>query len=108
MATEMTRAAIYAGSFDSQPLVFAHLQDAMPGLNLDHVEVICGVDPVPRLKHALAPGAVSAVEDALGLRTTVVLIFSAAIPGGTRLPTDTGRLSWLASFDAVRHRPDAP
>lgn len=32
--------AVFAGDFASQPLVFAHLLDAAPDLDLGHVEVI--------------------------------------------------------------------
>lgn len=32
--------AVFAGDFDSQPLVFAHLLDVAPELDLTHVEVI--------------------------------------------------------------------
>jgi len=105
MAVVRRRVAVYAGEIESQPLVFAHLLDEMPGLDLDHVDVICGVDPQTRLAHALPPAQVAAVEDALGLYTTVVLIFSDAIPAGQRLPTQTERLTWLGSFDGLRHRP---
>ena len=106
MPTEPVRLAVYAGTFASQPLVFAHLADAVPGLDLDRVEVICGTDPRARLAHALAPAEAAAVEDALGLHTTCVLIFADALPPGTRLPEDTGRLVRIGSFDGVRHRPD--
>lgn len=98
----MTRVAVYAGDFVSQPLVFAHLGDAMPGLDLDHVEVICGQDPRARLAHALGPETAAAVEDALGLATTCVLIFAEAVPQGARLPDDTGRLRFLGGFAARR------
>ena len=67
MPTESVRLAVYAGTFASQPLVFAHLADAVPGLDLDRVEVICGTDPRARLAHALGPADAAAVEDALGL-----------------------------------------
>lgn len=97
--------AVYAGTLDSQPLVFAHLLDAVPGLDLDYVEVICGADPGPRLAHAMAPEDAAAVEDALGLQTTVVLIFDRAMPPGLRLPEATGRLTYLASFTGHRHLP---
>ena len=105
MATEPTRVAIYAGTFESQPLVFAHLEDAMPGLALDAVEVICNADPRPRLAHVLAPDVVEAVEDALGLATTVVMIFADAVPEGRRLPDATDRLRYVATVDGHRHRP---
>lgn len=69
---------VLGGSFASQPLVFAHLLDARPELDLDHVEVICGTDPRPRLGHYLAPDHVDAVEEALGLHDTCVLVLPGA------------------------------
>ena len=106
MVTEPMGVSIFVGTFESQPLVFAHLLDLCPGLDFDHVEVICGVDPGPRLAHALTPQDAAAVEDALGLRTTVVMIFEAAMPiGAERLPQETGLLSYLARFMGFRHRP---
>lgn len=101
-----TRVAVFAGTFASQPLVFAHLLDAFPALDLDHVEVICNVDPHDRLSHALPANDVAAIEDALGLHTTVVLIFAEALPPDTRLPSETARLMWLATLDGRRHSPD--
>lgn len=96
---------IYAGTFDSQPLVFAHLIDVEPGLDLDHVEVICGVDPVLRLGHALEPNDAQNVEDSLALDTTVVLIFDAAVPEAARLPSVTARLRQIGRCTGRRHRP---
>lgn len=105
MAIEPMAVAVYAGAFDSQPLVFAYLLDAMPGLDLDHVEVICGVDPVPRLAHALSSDDTSRVEDALGTRTTVVLVFAAAAGGGP-LPEGDERLQRIGTYVGLRHRPN--
>lgn len=107
MVVVPTRIAVYAGTFESQPLVFAHLLDAMPGLDLDHVEVICGTDPRARLAHAFAPGVAEALEDALGLSTACVLIFPEAVPEGLRLPDATAHLSGLGVHDGHRHRPGA-
>jgi hypothetical protein len=104
---ETVRVAVYAGTFASQPLAFAHLADAVPGLDLDRVEVICGVDPRARLAHVLAPDDVAAVEDALGLHTTVVLVFADALPPGERLPVRTAHLTWLATMQGARVRPAA-
>jgi hypothetical protein len=106
MALEPTRIAVFIGALESQPLVFAHLMDAMPGLDLEEVEVICGADPQPRLAHVFPPRIAEAVEDAMGLATTCVLIYADALAPGTRLPDRTGRLTCLGTFDGHRHRPD--
>ena len=104
MAAVPTRIAVYAGTFESQPLVFAHLEDAMPGLDLGEVEVIMG-DPRARLAHAFDTELAEALEDALGLHTTCVLIFPEAVPEGRRLPDRTDRLTGLGVHRGVRHRP---
>ena len=104
MATEATRIAVYAGTFDSQPLVFAHLEDAMPGLDLGEVEVIMG-DPRARLAHHFETELAQALEDALGLHTTCVLIFPEAVPEGRLLPDQSDRLTGLGVHRGVRHRP---
>ena len=64
MPLQETRIAVYAGTFDTQPLVFAHLEDAMPGLDLAEVDVIMG-DPRARLAHAFDTPIAEALEDAL-------------------------------------------
>ena len=104
MAAVPTRIAVYAGTFENQPLVFAHLEDAMPGLDLGEVEVIMG-DPRARLAHAFESELAEALEDALGLHTTCVLIFPEAVPEGRRLPDRTDRLTGLGVHRGVRHRP---
>jgi len=100
-----TRVAVYAGTFASQPVVFAHLIDAFPTLDLDAVEVICGTDPRARLAHVFAPDVARSVEDALGLATTCVLVFAEAIVEGTRLPDRTEHLACLGVHPGVRHVP---
>lgn len=104
MAREATRIAVYAGAFDSQPLVFAHLEDAMPGLDLTEIEVILG-DPRTRLAHAFDAELAEALEDALGLATACVLIFPEAVPAGRRLPDQTDKLTGLGVHPGIRHRP---
>lgn len=101
-----SRVAVFAGTFPSQPQVFAHLLETMPDLDLDHVEVICGHDPHDRLRHVLAAEDAASIEDALGLQTTVVLIFAEALPRGALLPATTGALMWLSTLDGARHWPD--
>jgi hypothetical protein len=105
--TRQTRIAVYAGTFESQPLVFAHLMDAMPGLDLDHVEVISGTDPRARLAHAFDKPVAEALEDALGLATTCVLVYPEAIPPGARLPDATPLLTGLGVHRGHRHHPPA-
>jgi hypothetical protein len=105
MPTVPTRIAVYAGTFESQPLVFAHLMDEIPGLDVEHIEVIAGKDPGPRLAHAFDREVAEALEDALGLATTCVLIFPEAVPAGARLPDSTSLLSGLGVHPGVRHRP---
>ena len=81
-AREEVSIAIYAGTFASQPLAFAHLYDlsAAAGTDVDlgAVEVICQTDPAARLAHYLDPQAVNAVIDAMGLHTTAILVFPEA------------------------------
>ena len=105
--TVPTRYAVYLGRFESQPLVFAHLLDAFPPLDLDEVQVICNTDPRARLAHAFAPETAEAVEDAMGLATTCVLIPVEAVTGDTRLPEATDRLTWLGTHAGLRHVPGA-
>ncbi|GAB5448574.1 hypothetical protein [Gymnodinialimonas sp.] len=69
--------AVFAGDFASQPLVFAHLLDVAPGLDLTHVEVIqnghgarLGVYFEADVAARLADGA-----------KTLVLVLPAAHPG---------------------------
>ena len=100
-----TRYAVYAGTFDSQPLVFAHLLDTFPEIDLDLVQVISGTDPRARLAHAFARGTAEAVEDAMGLATTCVLIPAEAVAGDTRLPDATDLLTGLGTHAGLRHVP---
>ncbi|MEM9247932.1 MAG: hypothetical protein AAGB05_04450 [Pseudomonadota bacterium] len=104
MTLEPTRISVYAGVFETQPLVFAHLEDAMPGLDLAEVDVIMH-DPRARLAHAFEPKVAEALEDALGLATTCVLIFPEAVPSGQRLPDATPLLAGLGVHPGHRHRP---
>lgn len=99
-----TRIAVYSGQFESQQLVFAHLLDTMPALDLTYVEVICGTDPRARLAHAFETAKAEALEDALGLATACVLIFPEAVPEGERLPDSTALLTGLGTHDGHRHR----
>ena len=59
---------IFTGTFESQPLAFAHLYDLAMAtgreLDLDGVEVICKVDPVKRLGHYFDATQVDKIIDA--------------------------------------------
>ncbi|MDJ0825264.1 MAG: hypothetical protein QNJ16_07160 [Rhodobacter sp.] len=103
----MTGAAVFAGRFASQPLVFAHLLDAADrrglALDLDHVEVIQG-DPTKRLGHAFAPGDVAALAAARGPDDTLVVVFPEALIPGARLFADTALLRPLGTFRQIRKR----
>lgn len=100
-----TRISVFAGRFDSQPLVFAHLIDSFGmDMDLEHVEVICRRDPTAPLRHVLSHVDACAVEDAMGLNDTCVMIYATAL---TPLPEHgTDKLIHLATFDG--HRPLAP
>ncbi len=65
--------AVFAGEFASQPLVFAHLLDQAPGLDLGHVEVI-------QSNHAARLGAHFSADQIADLPQsgTLVLILPAA------------------------------
>ncbi len=78
MAKRDVRVEVLSGTFESQPLVFAHLLDAAPQLNMEAVEVICKQDPTRRLLHYFVPQSVDHIIDRLGLDTTVVLVFPEA------------------------------
>ena len=73
---------VLAGTFETQPLVFVHLGDIAGGaLNLDHVDVICRVPPLPRLAHVFKPAFCDQIIDRAGLRTTLVLVLPGALDG---------------------------
>ncbi|MCH2077900.1 MAG: hypothetical protein MK180_13660 [Rhodobacteraceae bacterium] len=92
--------AVHAGIFESQPLVFAHLYDLSAGaLALDEVEVICKENPGPRLAHYFAPKTAAAITEALGLHTTVVLLFPEAMEGDLESST---MLTPLGRFEGTR------
>ena len=102
MRHETTEITVLCGSFDSQPLVFAHLLDAFPGADLDHVDVICRQDPARRLRHYLAEDDARKIEDWLGLADTCVLVF----PGASSDPLHgTDKLTMLGQFPGQRPVP---
>lgn len=82
--------AVFAGDFASQPLVFAHLLDEAPDLDLGHVEVIQS-NHTARLAAYFSP-----VPD-LPTDRTLVLILPAAYPGLICPITETTRLTPLGT-----------
>lgn len=76
---------VFAGTFESQPLAFAHLYDTAHAhgleIALDAVEVICKIDPTRRLAHYFDDAAIAAITEATGLHTTIVLVFPEAVGG---------------------------
>ena len=72
---------VFAGSFASQPLAFAHLADAAPALDLDHVEVIGPEARTPRLAGHFDPPTRDAILAALRPGETCLLILPAAFDG---------------------------
>lgn len=69
--------AIFAGDFDSQPLVFAHLLDVAPDLDLSHVEVIQS-GHAARLRAHFEEAVVRRLADGAA---TLVLVLPAAFEG---------------------------
>ena len=100
---EACQIAVYSGSFETQPLVFAHLLDAWDAVDLGEVDVICRQDPSKRLAHAFPEELAMKIEDALGLDDTVVLAFDAGWAGVP--PPETDKLRTLGTFAGHRHRP---
>jgi hypothetical protein len=87
--------AVFAGVFASQPLVFAHLLDAAPELDLGHVEVV-QANRAARLG-AYFDAAICA-ELVAEAGDTLVLILPAAFDGLTCPLTETPRLRALGTF----------
>lgn len=94
---------VWAGTFDSQPLAYAHLFDLATcsgrEVALEAVDVICKADPTARLKHYFTGETVDSITDGLGLNTTVLLVFPEAIAGG--IPPSPF-LTHLGSFAGTR------
>lgn len=83
--------AVFGGTFASQPLVFAHLLDVAPELELEHVEVIQSGHQA-RLE-ARFDGPVA--RDLAGRAQTIVLILPAAFSGMACPVTQTRHLTAL-------------
>jgi len=72
---------VFAGDFESQPLVFAHLLDLSPELDLGHVEVVQGPRPLPRLAARFGDDGAQRLLEAAAPYDTLVLILPAAFDG---------------------------
>ena len=105
-AREQVSIAVFAGTFESQPVVFAHIFDLAQtqGLHiaLDEVEVICKTDPEPRLTHYFVGPIADKIMDLMALNTTVVLAFPSSQMGELE---PSKRLKSLGTFHGTRPRP---
>lgn len=79
--------AVFAGRFESQPLVFAHLLDEAPNLDLGHVEVLQDRGIRRRLEGFFPPETVTRLLVALHEDDTMVLVLPEAgfFEGSARL-----------------------
>lgn len=82
---------IFAGEFASQPLVFAHLLDVAPDLDLTHVEVI-------QTNHTARLAAYFSPIPELPSDKTLVLILPAAHPDPACPISETAHLRPLGTF----------
>lgn len=89
---------VFAGDFASQPLAFAHLLDAAPMMDLDHVEVIQTTDPTARLAVYFSPTTAAAITAAKGARDTLILVLPAAFEGLECPLPPTAHLAPLGRF----------
>jgi len=72
--------AVASGVFASQPLVFAHLFDTAPGLDLDRTDVLQGTVIRTRLGHYFPPQTITDILTAMGADDTLVLFLPGAVP----------------------------
>lgn len=70
--------AVFAGNFESQPLVFAHLLDVAPELEFDHIEVLQDRGIRKRLEGFFAAETVTRLLVALHEDDTMVLLLPEA------------------------------
>ncbi|WP_424965132.1 MULTISPECIES: hypothetical protein [unclassified Dinoroseobacter] len=79
--------AVFAGTFESQPLVFAHLLDEAPNLDFDQIEVLQDRGIRKRLEGFFPPETVTRLLVALDEDDTLVLLMPDAgvFPGSARL-----------------------
>ena len=96
--------AVFTGDFASQPLVFAHLLDVAPTLDLTHVEVI-------QTNHRARLEAYFDTETARGFphSETLVLILPAAHEGLACPVSETAHLRPIGTFrGTIPHLSEAP
>jgi hypothetical protein len=94
--------AVFGGAFASQPLVFAHLLDAVPDLDLEHVEVCQGTGLRARLGAYFEPDLVTGILVALDTDDTCVLVLPDA---GTFTGSPQLRPLGMCSGSILRARP---
>lgn len=77
--------AVFAGSFGSgraaQPLVFAHLLDQVPELDLDHVQVVPVAQATTRLGPYFDAVTIAALVRDAGERDMLILVLPSAHTG---------------------------
>lgn len=83
--------AVFGGDFASQPLVFAHLLDVAPSLDLEHIAVIQS-GHAARLRAHFDEALARDLAEAAG---TLILVLPAAFEGMECPVTRTSRLSDL-------------
>ena len=97
---------VFAGEFASQPLVFAHLLDAAPDLDLGHVEVIQSNHATRLAAHFDATIVANLTSNS---PATLVLILPAAYQRLTCPLQGTAHLRALGTFrGAIPHLSTAP
>jgi hypothetical protein len=93
---------VLAGRFgpfpSAQPLVFAHLAEIAPDLDLGHVEVIPVEGGARRLGGYFEDALVAHLHGAAGEADTLVLILPGAYPGLYPPPLASDRLAVLGDF----------
>lgn len=75
---ETVKIEVRLGTFPSQPAAYAHLWDLTAEEALERIEVVQGPQMETRLLHWFDQAQAHRIEDALGPRDTVVLIFPEA------------------------------
>jgi hypothetical protein len=104
LPAEITVLAGRFGPFPAaQPLVFAHLGDVAPGLDLDHVEVV-PVDGGARLAAFFEEGTLSGLRQAAEEADTLVLILPGAFEGLDPPPIASTMLRDLGTFRGLVRR----
>ena len=89
---------VFAGTFASQPLAFAHLFDVAPTLDLGHVEVIRRDGAEARLGAYFKPETTRQILSLAPSDETLLLVLPAAFDGLTCPLAATELLGPLGSF----------